>query len=81
MKTKEDNNVIDCTDVVYAKNDVELLWPIRPSADYDEKQIGQLRDWSYRCRLCQKQNRATMTDQIGSDMWQKVDRTTMWLIV
>ena len=28
MKTRQDNDVIDHTGVVYAKNDIELLWAI-----------------------------------------------------
>ena len=52
MKAKENNNVTNCTIAVYAKNSVELSWPIRPSANYDENQIDELRDWSYRCGLC-----------------------------
>ena len=27
-KTRHDNNVIECTYAVYAKNDIELSWPI-----------------------------------------------------
>ena len=29
--------------VGYAKNDIEMLWPIRSTANYDKNQIGQLR--------------------------------------
>ena len=55
-KTRKDNDVIDCPRVVYTKNETKLSRPIRPSADYDENQIGQQRDWSYRCGLHRKQN-------------------------
>ena len=30
--------------VIYTKNETKLSRPIRPSADYDENQIGQQRD-------------------------------------
>ena len=32
-------NVTNHTSVVYVKNDIELSWPIRSSADYDKNQI------------------------------------------
>lgn len=28
MKTRHDNNMIDHIDVIYVKNEIELLWPI-----------------------------------------------------
>lgn len=55
-KTKEDNNLIDYTGVVYAENDIELSWPIELGVDYDENHIEQLCEWLYRCSLCRKQN-------------------------
>ena len=27
-KTREDNDVTDCIGTIYAKNDIELSWPI-----------------------------------------------------
>lgn len=44
MKTILDNNMIDCTSMVYTKNDIELSWSIRLGVDYDKNQIGQLID-------------------------------------
>ena len=44
MKTREDNNVIDCTGAVYTKREIELLWSIRFGADNYENKIGQLHD-------------------------------------
>ena len=41
MKTRPDNNVIDRKSVIYAKNKIELSWPIRSSMIYDENWIGQ----------------------------------------
>lgn len=35
-KTRQDNNVIDRTSVVYAKSDIEFSWLIRLGANYDE---------------------------------------------
>ena len=36
MKTKQDNDLNDHTDKVYAKNKTELSWPIRPSVFCDK---------------------------------------------
>ena len=44
MKTRQDNNMINRTGVVYSKNNTKLLWPIGLSANYDEHQIRKLRD-------------------------------------
>ena len=44
MITREDNDVSNHTGVVYTDNDAKLSWPIRSSVNYDENQIGQLRD-------------------------------------
>ena len=35
-KTRHDNDVTDRIGVVYVESDTELLWLIRPGADYDE---------------------------------------------
>ena len=47
MKTRQDNDVIDYTGLVYTKKETELLWPIGLGAICDENQIRQRRDWSY----------------------------------
>ena len=67
--------------VSYAENDTELSWSIKSSVDCDENQIGQLRDWSYKCGLLRKQNWATMIDQTGYDLWWKPDWTITWLMI
>ena len=36
MKTKQDNDVTDHTDVVYVKNDNEPSWLIKSGVVYDE---------------------------------------------
>ena len=72
-KTKQDNDVINCTSATYSKNDTEPSWPIRLGANCDENQIGKLRDRLYRCGLCQKWNWASMIDQTKSDLWWKLD--------
>ena len=56
------NDVTDCTRVVYTENDTERLWSIGLGADYEKNQIGQLHDWSYRYNLCWKQNWGVMTN-------------------
>ena len=52
MKTRQDNDVTDYKEAVYAKNETKLSWSIRLSVDYDKNQRGQRRDWSYKCGLC-----------------------------
>ena len=56
MKTRQDNNEIDRTIVVYAENEIELSRLIRPSAVLDEDQTGQQHDRSYKCSPLQNQN-------------------------
>ena len=41
MKTKQDNDETDGTGVVYAENETELSWSIRPCTVCDKNQIGQ----------------------------------------
>ena len=71
----------DSTGTVYAENETELSWSIRPSVDCDENHIKQWCDKSYKCGLRWKQNWATMIDQIGCRMWRKPNRTTTWMII
>ena len=40
--------------VTHVKNETKLSWPIGIGAKCDENQIGQQRDWSYRCGLHKK---------------------------
>lgn len=54
MKTRWDNDMIDGTSVVYAKNETKLLWSIEHGALCDENQIGN--DQSYRGGLRQNRN-------------------------
>ena len=35
MKTRQDNDVIDCTGTVYVKNEIEFSWLIGSVAIYD----------------------------------------------
>ena len=55
IKTRRDNDVADCIDLVYAKIETELLGPIWSSAVYDANQTRQRYDPSYKCNLHQKQ--------------------------
>ena len=41
MKTRQDNDMTKHIGVVYAENDIELSWAIRPSVLYDENQKRQ----------------------------------------
>ena len=36
MKIRQDHDVTNHIDAVYAKNDIELSWPIRLSAECDK---------------------------------------------
>ena len=45
----------DFTGAVYAKNETELLGPIKHGAIYDKNQTRQQHKPSYRCGLRQKQ--------------------------
>ena len=36
MKTRQDNDVIEHTNAIYAENDIELLWPIELGVVYNE---------------------------------------------
>lgn len=40
IKIGQDNDITDHTSVVYAKNNIELSWPIWLSVNSDENQIG-----------------------------------------
>lgn len=44
MKTRWDNNVTDYIGAVYAKNEIELLWLVGSSVDYDENHTWQQHD-------------------------------------
>ena len=35
-KTRQVNNMTNCTGVVYVENDTELSWPIKFFVDYDK---------------------------------------------
>ena len=71
MKNKQDNNMIDRTYVVYAKNDSELSWPIKQDFICDENKKEQQCDWSYKFNLHWKQYWIIMIDRVGWNLWQK----------
>ena len=62
MKTRHDNDMTDHTGFVYSKTEKELLGPIWLSAVYDENQIGQQPNRSYKYDLCWKRNWVIVTD-------------------
>ena len=55
-KTIQDNDVTNHASAIYAENNTELSWSIGSGTDCDENQLGQPRDLSHRCGLCQKWN-------------------------
>ena len=40
IKTRQDNNITDCIGSIYIKNEIELSWPVGPSAAHDENKMG-----------------------------------------
>ena len=56
MKTREDNDMTDRTNVVHAENEIEPPWLIESSVVYDENKIGQWHDQLYRCNTYKKWN-------------------------
>ena len=65
MKMTLHNNVTNRTGAVYAENYSKLSWPIRHGAIYDENDIRQQCDWSYRCGLHQKWYWIVVIDRIS----------------
>ena len=53
-KTRYDNNVIDCLNLVYLKIETELLGTISLGAVHDENHTGQRHDQSHRRGLLWK---------------------------
>lgn len=81
MKTKPDSEMTDHKGAVNVEIKIELSWPIRPSANFYEKKIGQWSDWSYIWGLCWKQNWHIMTDRAKCDLWRKPNKKMIWSIV
>ena len=54
MKTRQDNDMIDHTCMIYVKNDNEISYRMGSSAICDKNKSGQRRDRSYRCSLHKK---------------------------
>ena len=50
MKTKKDNDMIDSTDMVNAKNKIELSWPIGLGTVFDKNKIGEREIGRASCR-------------------------------
>ena len=56
-KIRQDNDMIDHTNVVYAENETKLSCPLGLGTVCDENHIAQQGDQSYRSGLSQNQNR------------------------
>ena len=69
MKTRQDNDMTDRAGVVYVKNKTKLSWLIKPSVVYDESQIGQRHDQSYRYNLRQKRYLTIITNRTWFWLW------------
>lgn len=78
---RKDNDVTDLPHVIYIENETELLWLIELGAIYHENQTDQRHDWLYKCGQHRKRYWAIVTDQTGSSLWRKLEKTTMWLII
>ena len=81
MKTRQDNDLTDRTDAIYAENKTELLWSKGLDAVYDETKTGQQPERSYRCGLHRKQDWIVRSYWIGYDLWRKLDWTMTWPVV
>ena len=77
-KTRQENDINNLKDVAYAKNKTELLWLKGLGVIYDENQIRQWHDQSYKCGLRWKWNQIVMTNKTRCSLCRKLDRTTMW---
>ena len=62
IKTRQDNDLIDHTGMVYVEKETELSWSMALGTVCDENLIGQRRDRSYTSGLCQKQNWTIVID-------------------
>lgn len=71
--------MINCTSM--PKNKIELSWPIKAGAVYDENKTEQRHDRSYKCILCRKQYWIIMINCTEGSLWRKIDSTTTWLII
>ena len=76
-----DNEVNNRISVIYAGNDIELSWPIKQGAIYDENDIGQWCDRSYMYDLCLKWNSIFVIDREMCNLWQKQHKTMTWQII
>ena len=76
---RQDNDVIDCTGVAYAKNETELLWLIRPGMICDENQTTT---WPIiHVHSMSKIILIIVTDRIGCRLWWKPEMTMTWPII
>ena len=48
IEMRQDNDMTDRDGLLYAKKKIELWWLIQQGMVYDENQIGQWRNWSYK---------------------------------
>ena len=68
MKTKKDNDMIDSTDMVNAKNKIELSWPIGLGTVFDKNKIGERGDRLYRFNL-RKNKKKTILNSWDLSNW------------
>ena len=71
MKTKKDNDMIDSTDMVNAKNKIELSWPIGLGTVFDKNKIGERGDWLYRFNL-RKNKKKTILNSWDLSNWVRL---------
>ena len=81
IKTRLDNDVIDCIDLVNVETKTELSGHIWLGVVCDENQTRQWLDRSSRYILRQKWYRTIMANWIGCSLWWKPDKTTTWPII
>ena len=73
--------MIDHKGVIFVEYDIELSISIGQRTVYDEDEIREWCDWSYKYALHKKQNRTFMTNPTWYGLSEKFNMTMMWLIV
>lgn len=68
-KARQDNNVTNHIDLVYAEIEIELSRPIWPSVVCDENHIGQQHGRLYNCIILQNQYWTILIDRIKYSLW------------
>ena len=69
LRQRQDNDVANCTSLVYVEIGIELSWTIGQNVVYYENQTGQRHDQSYRCDLYKIRYWTIKTNQTVCVLW------------